>query len=176
MTETMTIPAACKAIGYTPAEGFEDKTDAVQWGMIRAKRIEYAKRDACVVLGTFAADKLFGKLPENVQAAITTLTIKRTGGGGGGSRANVFMDNLRGFLVDVGDGVTELDMFKATKMGRGEIRAKIRENLKKADLAERFWVELDSTTEHWVLLGIGEAQPEGWKGTALDVPEADAAE
>ena len=162
------VQAQLEEIGYNPADGFFDKSEKEQLAMIRAKRIEYAKRDAVAVLGTFMADDIFATIPENVQEAIKTLAVKRTGGGGGGARKNVFMDTLKGFLANIGDSVDELEMFKATKMGRGEIRAKIRENLKNADPENRFWVELDADSEEWTLIGIGADQPEGWQGAPID--------
>ena len=168
MAETMTVVEACEEIGYTPAAGFEDKPEKEQWAMIRAKRLEYARRDATKELATFIEDDAFGDLPENIQAAIRTIAEKRTGGGGGGAKKNVFMDTMKGHLSEVGDIVDELDLFKDLKMGRGEIRAKIRENLKKAKPEERFWVELDPEAECWELIGIGAEQPEGWQGAGLD--------
>ena len=167
---TMTIEEACAAIDYNPAAGFADKTDAQQWSMVKSKRIERAVRDAKNLLATnLVGTDLFGTLPEDIQAAITTIAVKRTGGGGsGGARKNVFMDNVRSFLTDIGDAVDELEMFKATKMGRGEIRAKIRENLKSCDAANRMWVELDDEAEEWVLIGLGEDKPEGWLGADIE--------
>jgi len=173
-TETMTIQEACEAIDYNPADGFEDKTVAQQWTMIKAKRIERAVRDAKNILSDFVGSIAYSKLDESIKEAIVTIAVKRTGGGGtGGARRNVFMDTLKGFLVNVGDTVDELEMFKATKMGRGEIRAKIRENLKNAEADNRFWVELDSDSENWTLIGIGAIQPDGWSGAPIDVVEED---
>jgi len=164
----MTISEACTAIAYNPAAGFENKTEKQQWSMIKAKRIERAVRDAKSVLADFVGCAAYTGLDESIQAAITTIAVKRTGGGGGGIRRNVFMDTLRGHLVEVGDSVDELTMFKDTKMGRGEIRAKIRENLKSAELDDRFWVELDADSEEWVLIGLGEDQPDGWNGNPIE--------
>lgn len=174
--ETMTIAEACAAIDYNPAPGFENKTESQQWSMIKAKRIERAKRDAVNVLGEFMTAPAYKKLADEIKDAIATLAVKRTGGGGfGGARKNVFMDNLKSFLVNVGDKVDELEMFKATKMGRGEIRAKIRENLKNAKPEDRFWVELDAETENWTLIGLGADQPEAWQGAPIDVAETEEA-
>lgn len=166
--ETLTIKQACKEIGYTPADGFDAKPEKEQWSMIRAKRLEYARRDAVSVLGTFIDNDAFSDLPDEIQDAIKVIAVKRTGGGGGGIRKNVFMDTLKGHLVEVGDTVDELDLFKELKMGRGEIRAKIRENLKNAAPENRFWVELDADNECWELIGTGEEQPEGWAGQPLE--------
>jgi hypothetical protein len=164
----MTVTEACEAIGYNPADGFYSKPEKEQWSMIRAKNLEYARRDAATALGTFVENELFATLPEDVQEAIRLIGVKRTGGGGGGARKNVFMDTLRDALVNVGDQVDELELFKSLKMGRGEIRAKIRENLKNAEPSARFWVELDEDAEAWVLIGTGKKQPKGWKGAAID--------
>jgi len=165
----MTVKEACEAIGYTPAAGFEDKTEKEQWSMINAKNLEYARRDAVTELRGFMEDKLFETLPKGIQAAIRMIAEKRAGfGGGGGAKRNVFMDTLSSFLAKKGDTVSELDLFKALKMGRGEIRAKVRENLKKSAPEHRVWVELDEDAEVWVLLGTGAKQPKGWKGAAID--------
>lgn len=168
MQETMTIQEACSAIDYTPAAGFEDKPEKEQWAMIRAKRIEREKKAAVGTLGLFIEDAMFDTLPSDVQGAIKSLAVKRSGGGGGGARKNVFMETLKASLKDVGDQVSELDLFKALKMGRGEIRAKIRENLKNADAKDRFWVELDEENEAWTLIGTGKKQPKGWMGNPID--------
>ena len=166
-----TTKQACDEIGYNPADGFFDKPEKEQWAMIRAKRLEYARRDAINELGDFVETDEFGDLPESIQAAIRTIAVKRTGGGGGGVRKNVFMDCLRSHLTEVGDVVDELDLFRDLKMGRGEIRAKIRENLKKAAPEDRFWVELDAEAECWELIGIGEDQPDAWQGAPIDDDE-----
>ena len=175
IVETMTTSQACDEIGYTPEPGFFDKSEKQQWGMIRAKRLEYARREAVGQLGEFVGTVLFDALPENVKEAIRTIAVKRVGGfasgsGGGGPR-NIFMDTLSGFLVKKGDTVDELTLFKELKMGRGEIRAKIRENLKKAAVEDRRWVVLDEAAEAWKLIGIGAKQPKGWTGSAIDVAE-----
>lgn len=168
MTETMTIQEACAAIDYNPAPGFENKTEKEQWAMIKAKRIERAQRDAKLVLATFATSAAFAKLDAEIQDAITCIAVKRTGGGFGGIKRNPFMETLQDFLGKVGDSVDEMEMFKATKMGRGEIKAKIRENLKKADPENRFWVQLDEESECWVLLAVGEEQPAEWNSNPID--------
>jgi len=164
----MTIGDALVRIGYNPADGFDAKPEKEQWSMIRAKQIEYAKRDAVGVLAGFVEQDAFDALPTEIQDAIKVLAVKRTGGGGNLNVRNVFMDTLKSFLSEVGDQVDELDLFKELKMGRGEIRAKIRENLKKADPKDRLWVELDEDAEAWVLIGTGKKQPKGWNGAAID--------
>lgn len=173
---TQTIQQAIDEIGYNPSDVFWTKTDAQQWSMIKAKRIEYAQRDAKNTLAPFVGTDAFSALPEEIQEAIKTIAVKRTGGGGGGARKNVFMDTLRGFLVKKGDTVDELEMFKATKLGRGEIKAKVRENLKNADPADRYWVQLDADAEAWVLIGKGEKQPAKWDSAPIDTPDEGGAE
>lgn len=164
----LTTYQACEEIGYVPAAGFDSKPEKDQWSMIRAKQIEYAKRDAIGVLAGFVESDIFDSIPAEYQDAIRTLAVKRTGGGGGLNTRNIFMDTIKSFLTEKGDGVDELDLFKELKMGRGEIRAKIRENLKKATPADRFWVELDEDAEQWVLIGTGAKQPKGWNGAPLE--------
>lgn len=168
MTENMTIQEACDAIDYNPnPDAWENKTDAQKWSAIKSKRIERAVRDAKNVLADFVSSAAYGSLDASIQEAISTIAVKRTGGGGGGGvRKNVFMDTMSGFLSEIGDSVDELEIFKALKMGRGEVRAKVRENLKKADPDNRIWIEL--VDEEWTLIGVGANQPEAWTGNPID--------
>lgn len=170
--EGLSVAAACEAIGYTPEAGFSDKPEKQQRSMIRAKQLEYARREAVGQLGAFVDTDAFRALPEEVKEAIRTIAVKRVGGfaggsGGGGAR-NIFMDTISEYLGKKGDMVDELTLFKALKMGRGEIRAKIRENLKKAEPESRMWVVLDETAEAWKLIGIGAKQPKAWTGAPID--------
>lgn len=177
MTEnTMTVEQACAEIGYKPEPSFFEKTEKQQWGMIRAKKLEYARRDAVNELGSFVDAPEFASLPANIKDAIKTIAVKRTGGGigtGGGGARNVFMETLKGYLKSKGDSVDELTLFKDLKMGRGEVRAKIRENLKKAEPKDRFWVVLDEDAEAWTLIGTGAKQPKGWSGAPIEEPTAE---
>ena len=122
-------------------------------------------KDAKIAVRTFLATDGAMKLPKDIQAAMTRICGKaRTGGSVQGSVVNT----LRGLFAKVGDKVNELEIFKATKMGRGEIRKKVREGLKNSPVADRFWLEFEDKTESWVLLQNGGKQPKGWQGKAIE--------
>lgn len=137
----------------------------------RAKRIKLdnqkSMKKAKARLSQFKGEEAFAKLPKDVQDAIVRV-IGKTGGKGGGGIQSIVVSKLRPLFKKVGDSVGELDIFKATKMGRGEIRKKVREHLKKADEADRIWLEFNEKDEAWTLLAIGGGQPKGWKGKAID--------
>lgn len=105
------------------------------------------------------------KLPKDVLAAITRICGKTRAAG---TAQDSIVGKLRTLFKKVGDKVNELEIFKATKMGRGEIRKKVREALKKSEVADRFWLEFDEKSESWVLLQNGGKQPKGWMGKAIE--------
>ena len=170
--ESMSIAEALIALDYTPdAAKWAAKDDKAKWQEITKKKNEREVKAARKTVNAFATSDDAAKLPKDVVAAM--LRIAPTAGtrkaGGGGSK-NPFMDNMRTLFPKKGTAVTEIDVFMATKMGRGEMRAKVRTNLKNGTPAERMWIEFDDKTESWVLLAVGEKQPKGWLGQVIDVP------
>lgn len=124
------------------------------------KEMKQAKSTVKLFLATDAAVKL----PEDIIAAMTRICGKVSAGSAQGS----VIAKLRGLFPKIGTKVNELEIFKLTKMGRGEIRKKVREALKNSTMAERFWLEFDMPTESWVLLQNGGKQPKGWEGKAIE--------
>lgn len=114
---------------------------------------------------TFLATDGAAKLPADIQAAMTRICGKARAGG---SVQGSVVATLKGLFKTVGAKVNELDIFKATKMGRGEIRKKVREGLKNSVVADRFWLEFEEKTESWILLQTGGKQPKGWLGKAIE--------
>jgi len=169
--ENMTIEQALTALDYTPvAEKWDVKDDKAKWQEITKKKNEQEVKAAKVTLNAFATSDAASKLDALVVAAMLRLAPAKATRSGGGGQKNPFMDNMRTLFPKKGTAVTEIDVFMATKMGRGEMRAKVRQNLKNGAVAERMWIEFDEAKESWVLLSIGEAQPKGWLGQAIDAP------
>jgi hypothetical protein len=166
----MTIEQACFEINYNPEpKTWAKKSDKEKWSMIKAKRIERRMRDARKVLANADARGEFASCSQLVQEAIKNLTAvaERTGNPNLGAR-NVFMENINKLFKKVNDRVSELDMFVATKMGRGEIRAKVRENLINAKPENRVWLQLDDKAGDWVLIGTGAKQPAEWSSKPIE--------
>ena len=168
-SDTMTIEQALTALNYAPvAEKWDAKDDKQKWSEITKKKNEQEVKSAKAILHTFATSDAVAKLPKEVVASMLRLSkapsVSRAGKGGS---KNPFMDAIRGLFTKKGVVVSEIDVFVATKMGRGEMRAKVRQNLKSAVPAERMWIEFNADTESWKLLSIGEAQPKGWAGKEI---------
>lgn len=172
-SDNMSIEEALTALGYEPkAESWSKKDDKAKWQEITKKKNERQVKAAKKTVNAFAISDDAKKLPAEVVSAMLRLApTAGTRGSGGGSGKNPFMDNMRALFPKKGTSVTEIDVFVATKMGRGEMRAKVRQNLKSCEVASRMWIEFDAKKESWVLLAVGEAQPKGWLGQAIDAPE-----
>ena len=110
-------------------------------------------------LTNFSQTKEYDKLPEDVRSAITRLMKTTKGGGGKGS----LVAQLKALFPKVGAALSELDLFKATKMGRREFQKKVTTVLKKAEPENRMWVKLNEEAETWTLMQIGgQKAPKGW--------------
>ena len=157
------------SLNYTPAnqDAWEALSANEQRQVLIRKRNEQEMAAAKNVVKAFLSTKDSAVLPGNVTEAITRMLGKPSALGTGLSRGNPFMDNVRAMFQEIGDAVSELAVFKATKMGRGEFRKKVRENLKSSAPANRYWLEFDDGAESWVLLAIGGDQPDGFKGKAI---------
>ena len=167
--DTMTIEEACIALEYTPnADSWDKKDDKAKWQEITKKKNERQVKAAKTIVNTFASsDDAKALPPEVVEAMLRLAPTKSTRTGGGGTK-NPFMDNMRALFPKKGTTVSEIDVFVATKMGRGEMRAKVRTNLKSAEPASRMWIEFLPELEEWTLLAVGAKQPKGWKGQAIE--------
>ncbi len=128
-------------------------------------------RTAKSLLKKFSGTPEYSALPADIQAAMIRVIGKVGGGGTGrtGSGSDSFAATLRTMFVKVSDSLDEFDVFKATKMGRGEFRKRVRESLKKAAFEDRQWVEFNETTEEWELLARGKKMPKGFRGKAIDM-------
>ncbi len=164
-TKTVSIADEMKSLSYTPADmaAWNKLDESAQRSVLVRKRNEREMNAARKLVKGFVQTDEFGKLPKDLQAAITRICGK-TGGGSGGGRKNPFGDKLAGLFPKVKTAVTELDIFMATKMGRGEFRKRVREALKGATVEGRLWIEFNDETESWVLLAIGGDKPAKFAG------------
>lgn len=110
-------------------------------------------RAAKETLQKFSVSALFGSLTDDVQAAILRVApFKET-------RRKRTSTLLKSLFPEVGHVIEELDLFKETKMGRSEMKKKVRDGLAKAELADRLWISFNEDTEEWTLLAIGGTAP-----------------
>jgi|WetSurMetagenome_2_1015567.scaffolds.fasta_scaffold566172_2 hypothetical protein len=63
-----------------------------------------------------------------------------------------------------GKGLTEMDVFKAFKVGRPEMVTKIRILVLCPNPDDRVWVKFDEATETYNVVGLGKNPPTGWDG------------
>lgn len=72
---------------------------------------------------------------------------------------------LRTALLEAGDrGLTEMEVFKAFKIGRPEMVVKARILVLTANPADRVWVKFDEETETYHVIGTGATPPKNWDG------------
>jgi len=115
-----------------------------------------AIRTAKETIRAFFANKLFGKLPENIQEALKILA----------PTARLATSTLSQELRDLfGDKtmLTELEVFKALKVGPNEFKAKVNHVLKQALPEERMWISYDPQECTWTLVSTGALCPEGFR-------------
>ena len=62
------------------------------------------------------------------------------------------------------DEVSEMDIFKAFKIGQPEMATKIRVFLKVPNTADRIWVKFFQDEEVYRLMGVGAKAPKDWDG------------
>lgn len=111
-----------------------------------------AIRTAKETVRSFFANKLFSKLPENLQEALKILA----------PTARLATSTLSQELRDLfGEKtmLTELEVFKALKVGPNEFKAKVNHVLKQAIPEERMWISYDPTECTWTLVATGASCP-----------------
>jgi len=70
---------------------------------------------------------------------------------------------LRDAFIEKGS-LSEMDIFKAYRIGRPEMVAKIRVLVLTPNPADRVWVKFDEAAETYNVMGTGADAPEGWDG------------
>ena len=106
----------------------------------------------------------FDSLDDNYKWAIERLAKKATSTTRSGSTLGFLMD-----LFKDTDKVNDFELFKATKMGFGEMRKKVHYAMKKSSSDQIPWVYFDNSDDSWVCLGFGGDQPEEFPEDQLPV-------
>lgn len=131
-----------------------------------SRKRKLARRASRDVIREFLKDaKTMAALPEELRKAIVTHFSVASGGGRASSGTGLF-SRLRAafFALPVGKGMDELEVFKTYKIGRGEMRKRVREFIKNPCADERVWVEFDGASESWIVRSKGANPPANWKG------------
>lgn len=117
-----------------------------------------AIRDAKDTVRSFFKAATFAALDATVKDALRTLapTARRA--------TNTMADELKNLFADKAS-LTELDIFKAMKVGPNEMKAKVNNCLKLAQPEDRMWISYDDEECIWTLEDTGAVMPEGY---ALD--------
>jgi hypothetical protein len=84
---------------------------------------------------------------------------------GAGLKRSSVNSELREALLSSGDkGLTEMDIFKAFRIGRPEMVTKIRVLVLCPNPADRVWVRFDEASEVYKVVGKGANPPKSWDG------------
>lgn len=129
----------------------------------KAARKASQKAAKAVIFSAITDEKVAKTLPESLLAALKALYAKAPTSGGSGTGLT---DKVAAMFaaLEIGGAIDELAMFKAFKIGRGEMRKRARLLLRDALPAERLWIAFDEASEAWVLKGKGANAPAGWRG------------
>jgi hypothetical protein len=168
MSEERTVKQWQEDLGYEPKDQkeFDAKPEKEQREILTRKQNEQEMNAARKTVKAFMETDEYTALPKNVREAIKRMAGKAAGAGLV-ARPSIIKTEILPKLKKVGDSISELDIFMATKMGRGEFRKKVREYLKSTDAADRQWIEFDEKSESWTLIGKGAKQPKAWAGKPI---------
>lgn len=127
-------------------------------------------REALKVARRAARQRVLKFLSENANELGDMVKDIRMFVGGGGVRkastSNVNIAIRSAFLEaqKAGKGLTEMDLFKAFKVGRPEMVTKTRILVLCKDPADRVWVKFDEAKETYFVVGLGANPPKDWDG------------
>ena len=135
----------------------------------RDKARNAAIRTAKESIRTFFSNPLFAKLPALIQDALKTLApIAR-------QATSTIALEIAGLFKDK-KVLSELDIFKALKVGPNEMKAKVNHCLKLAAPEDRMWISYDPDECTWSFLGVGAKMPENFSPENLIPSIAEHAE
>ena len=123
----------------------------------KRREMTKAKND----LYDFTQSALFASLPDDVKSAIDKVAQKKGAPRDGNGRQTI-ADFFKSLFPSIGSRLDEFELFKKTKMGRGEMKKKIHYNIKNAAPEDVYWIRLDQDQEAWILDQIGGDCPENW--------------
>lgn len=121
----------------------------------RDKARNAAIRNAKEAIRGFFSNGLFPKLPTPIQDALKTLAPMAR------QATSTIAIEIAGLFKDK-QVLSELDIFKALKVGPNEMKAKVNHCLKLAAPEDRMWISYDPDKCTWTFLGVGAKMPEGF--------------
>lgn len=138
----------------TPEQLEKEKQKAEQAEMRRTLN------EAKATLYKFAETPEYKALSEEVQNAIKRM-MKKASSSGSTATTQGF---LEGLFPKVGTAIDEFELFKETRMGRGEMQKKVHYAMRRADNDNKLWIRFDSKLGEgsWVLDAVGGDMPKGW--------------
>lgn len=132
----------------------------------RKKQLDAETKAAKQALGKLTQSEEWSKIkktiPKDAVAGIERLALIPGVGGGNPAFGKTMNDQLDELFGKVGTTLSELDVFKATKMGRRELQKKVREALQRSIKTERRWIAFNEGSESWTYMGKGETPPKGF--------------
>ena len=111
-----------------------------------------AIRDSKDIIRKFFPSKDFSKLPDIVKDALRTLAPMAR------QATSTLATEIAELFKDK-QVLTELDIFKALKVGPNEMKAKVNHCLKVADPEDRLWISYDPAECTWTFMAKGAAMP-----------------
>lgn len=119
-----------------------------------------AVREAKTTMRGFFTHPLFAKLPEEVQNAAKLLApIARQATSTAALEIKALFEKSK--------VISELELFKAMKIGPNEMKAKVNHCLKLASPVERMWITYDEAECTWTMVSVGAAMPKGFNPDIL---------
>ncbi len=126
----------------------------------KAKARNAAIRVAKDTVRKFFSNKLFTKLPAEIQESLKVLApVAR-------QATSTVAVEIKALFADKAV-LSELDIFKALKVGPNEMRAKVNHCLKLAEPDERMWIDYDEDECQWEMKGEGALMPETFNTATL---------
>lgn len=126
----------------------------------RDKARNAAIRAAKETVRKFFSNPVFSKLDASIQEALKLLApVAR-------QATSTVAVEIKALFKDK-KVLSELDIFKALKVGPNEMRAKVNHCLKLAAPDERMWVSYNEAECVWTMFGEGAAMPKGFDDSVL---------
>lgn len=142
-------------VGELKVEGKKEST------MIRNKAFETLKE---LVDASLKSDPEASKKYEDAMKVVRPSLYGLTGGGGGGT-SNPLYNQIMSKIKEAGKaGLHEDELFKQFKIGRKETNAHYKQSLRRAEPANRVWIEFNPSNGIYSVVGEGENPPATYKG------------
>ncbi len=153
-------PKAPVPVVSSVSEGSSDEISAEKAaGIAKRAATNAAKKEAKVKLAVFLKENEDFELASELKLLIVSSVRV------GKPRGENINDKLKAFLVEAGsEGVSEMDIFKAYKIGQPEMSIKTRLFLKVEPASNRIWVQFFPDEEIYKIIATGADMPSDWEG------------